>query len=148
VAELRRLGDASIEHASGNELLATKRELESKDAEIQELRTENEVLVRFYEDRLRAVTEQLATNTLASRIRHGETASLEFKSSLRWNIKAEKFDKDIESSVLKTIAAFCNTAGGELLIGVADNGSVVGIAHDGFQNDDKFQPQGSPKTGQ
>jgi hypothetical protein len=139
VAELGRLGDASIEHASGNELLATKRELESKDAEIQRLRTENEGLVRFYEDRLRAVTEQLATNTLAGRIRHGETASLEFKSSLRWNINAKKFDREIENAVLKTIVAFCNTSGGELLIGVANDGSVVGIEHDGFPNDDKFQ---------
>jgi predicted HTH transcriptional regulator len=139
VAELGRLGDASIEHASGNALLATKRELESKEAEIQRLRIENEGLVRFYEDRLQAVTEQLATNTLAGRIRHGETASLEFKSSLRWNINAKKFDREIENAVLKTIVAFCNTAGGELLIGVADDKSIVGIAHDGFPSDDKFQ---------
>jgi hypothetical protein len=138
-AELARLGDASIERASGKELLAIKNDLESKDAEIQRLRSENEGLVRFYEDRLRAVTEQLATNTLATRIKHGETASLEFKSSLRWNIKAQKNDPDIENAVLKTIVAFCNTKGGELLIGVADDKTIVGIEHDRFSSDDKFQ---------
>ncbi|MCU1335919.1 MAG: hypothetical protein JWO19_1500 [Bryobacterales bacterium] len=137
--ELSRLGDASIEHASGKELLAIKRGLESKDAEIERLRAKNEDLVRFYEDRLRAVTEQLATNDLAGRIKHGETAMLEFKSSLRWNIHAKKMDANIENAVLKTIVAFCNTKGGELLIGVADDKSIVGLEHDGFPDEDKFQ---------
>jgi len=40
--------------------------------------------------------------------------------------------------VLKTIAAFLNTEGGDLLIGVADDGSVVGIENDQLENDDKF----------
>ena len=88
--------------------------------------------MRFYEDRLQAVKEQLATDSLVTRIKHGETATLEFKSSLRYNIRANKIDKDIENSVLKTIAAFCNTKGGELLIGVADDKSIVGIEHEGF----------------
>jgi predicted HTH transcriptional regulator len=48
-------------------------------------------------------------------------------------------DKDVENSVLKTIVAFCNTKGGELLIGVADDKNIVGIEHDGFPNEDKFQ---------
>lgn len=64
---------------------------------------------------------------------------MEFKSSLRYNIRANKMDKDIENSALKTIVAFCNTKGGELLIGVADDKSIVGIEHDGFPNEDKFQ---------
>jgi predicted HTH transcriptional regulator len=40
--------------------------------------------------------------------------------------------------VLKTIAAFLNTEGGDLLIGVADAGSIVGIEHDRLETDDKF----------
>jgi predicted HTH transcriptional regulator len=40
--------------------------------------------------------------------------------------------------VLKTIAAFLNTEGGDLLIGVADDGQVLGIDHDRLDNDDKF----------
>ena len=83
--------------------------------------------------------EQLETDSLVSRIKHGETATLEFKSSLRFNIRATKMDREIENSVLKTIVAFCNTKGGELLIGVADDKSIVGIEHDGFPNEDKFQ---------
>jgi predicted HTH transcriptional regulator len=40
--------------------------------------------------------------------------------------------------VLKTVAAFLNTEGGDLLIGVADDGTVVGIDHDRLENEDKF----------
>jgi hypothetical protein len=139
VEKLARLGDAGIERASTKQLHELQQELESKNVEIERLRAGHEGVVRFYEDRLRAVREQLATDSLATRIKHGETATLEFKSSLRYNIRANKTDKDIENSVLKTIVAFCNTKGGELLIGVADDKSIVGIEHDGFANEDKFQ---------
>lgn len=139
IEKLVRLGDAQIEKASTKQLLELQQELESKNVEIERLRSSHENLVRFYEDRLQAVREQLATDSLVTRIKHGETAALEFKSSLRYNIRANKIDKDIENSVLKTIVAFCNTRGGELLIGVADDKSIVGIEHDGFPNEDKFQ---------
>src|SRR5713226_2805481 len=33
---------------------------------------------------------------------------------------------------------FLNTDGGDLLIGVADNGAIVGIEHDRLEDDDKF----------
>jgi hypothetical protein len=139
VEELVRLGDARIERASTKQLLELQQELESKNVEIERLRSSQESVVRFYEDRLQAVREQLATDSLVNRIKHGETATLEFKSSLRYNIRANKVDRDIENSVLKTIVAFCNTKGGELLIGVTDDKSIVGIEHDGFPNEDKFQ---------
>ncbi len=47
-------------------------------------------------------------------------------------------DKAVTHAVLKTIAAFLNTEGGDLLIGVADDGSLVGIERDQLDNDDKF----------
>lgn len=40
--------------------------------------------------------------------------------------------------MLKTIAAFLNTEGGDLLIGVGDDGSIVGIEQDRFESDNKF----------
>ena len=41
-------------------------------------------------------------------------------------------------AVLKTIAAFLNTEGGDLLIGVADDGSIIGIERDQLESDAKF----------
>jgi len=72
-------------------------------------------------------------------IKQGESKTLEFKSTLRWNLKQNKKDDEaITHAVLKTIAAFLNTEGGDLLIGVADDKSIVGIEVDRFENDDKF----------
>jgi predicted HTH transcriptional regulator len=75
----------------------------------------------------------------AELIKRGESKTLEFKSTLRWSLKENrKDDKGVTYATLKAIAAFLNTEGGDLLIGVADNGAIVGIEHDQFENDDKF----------
>jgi hypothetical protein len=72
-------------------------------------------------------------------IKRGESKTLEFKSSLRWSLKEGRLDdKGVTHAVLKTVAAFLNTEGGDILIGVADDGTVVGFEHDQLENDDKF----------
>ncbi|MGN2390682.1 RNA-binding domain-containing protein [Pelomicrobium sp. G1] len=72
-------------------------------------------------------------------IKRGESKTLEFKSTLRWSLKEDRQDdKGVTHAVLKTIAAFLNTDGGDLLIGVADDGSIVGIEADRLESDDKF----------
>ncbi len=72
-------------------------------------------------------------------IKRGESKTLEFKSTLRWSLKEDRVDdKGVTHAVLKTVAAFLNTEGGDLLIGVADDGAIVGIERDQLENDDKF----------
>jgi type I restriction enzyme R subunit len=72
-------------------------------------------------------------------LRQHESKTLEFKSTLRWNLKESRQDAlHVTYSVLKTIAAFLNTDGGDLLIGVADNKTLVGIEPDGFETEDEF----------
>ena len=68
----------------------------------------------------------------------GESDTVEFKSTLRMNAHTNKSDRRVEQASLKTIAAFLNTDGGTLIIGVADDGSPVGIAADGFENEDRM----------
>jgi hypothetical protein len=63
-------------------------------------------------------------------IAKGESATLEFKSSARWDMKQNKADKLIEGVVVKTVAAFLNSDGGILLLGVDDERNVIGLAHD------------------
>ena len=59
-------------------------------------------------------------------------------SSLRWDLKTcQNDDKNSSHAALKTIAAFLNTGGGDLLLGVADDGTVLGIEHDRLETDDK-----------
>ena len=71
-------------------------------------------------------------------IKKGENDKVEFKSTLRTNLYTGEPDKKIEHSVLKTIAAFLNSEGGTLLIGVMDQGVLCGIEKDHFQSNDKF----------
>jgi len=68
----------------------------------------------------------------------GEGYNLEFKTSLRWDVRQEKKNSAIEHASLKTITAFLNSSGGHLLIGVEDNGRIEGVEIDKFDNDDKF----------
>lgn len=71
-------------------------------------------------------------------ISRGESDSLEFKSTFRWDLYQKKKNPAIEHAALKTMAAFMNSAGGDLLIGVEDNGNIQGIEMDQFENTDKF----------
>ena len=67
----------------------------------------------------------------AELIKRGESKTLEFKSTLRWSIKERKQDsRGVTFAGLKTVAAFLNAEGGDLILGVADDGSVVGIELD------------------
>ena len=60
-----------------------------------------------------------------------ENQYLEYKSTLRTGADTGELIKALETACLKTIAAFANSReGGTLLIGVADDGSVHGIASD------------------
>ncbi len=60
-----------------------------------------------------------------------ESLYLEYKSTLRWDIKQQQKSKLIETAAIKTIAGFANSPyGGTLLIGVADDGSVHGLEDD------------------
>ena len=60
----------------------------------------------------------------------GESDTLEFKSSLRWDRREDRVNKALERVVIKTLAGFLNAAGGTLLIGVDDGGGLVGLAAD------------------
>ncbi|MEA2069632.1 MAG: putative DNA binding domain-containing protein [Verrucomicrobiota bacterium] len=70
-------------------------------------------------------------------IGQGENRSVEFKSTMRMNLHTGKPGKEIEIAWLKGIAGFLNTDGGTLLIGVADDGEIVGLERDVFENEDK-----------
>jgi len=72
-------------------------------------------------------------------LKQPESTTLEFKSSLRWNVREGKMDERVVTrAVLKTVAAFLNTQGGDLLVGIGDDKSVLGIEIDQLESDDQF----------
>jgi ActR/RegA family two-component response regulator len=88
-------------------------------------------------DELKAMVEEALERSnnfkidIPSLITEGESEVLEFKASARWDVRANKHNKEMENAVVKTVAAFLNSAkGGTLLLGVDDNGTVVGLEPD------------------
>ncbi len=77
-------------------------------------------------------------SVISELINRGESDELEFKSTFRWDLRQNKKNPAIEHASLKTMAAFMNSDGGDLLIGVEDDGNILGVETDGFPNDDKF----------
>lgn len=76
-------------------------------------------------------------------IRSGESQKVEFKSTLRWDVYQSKPNKDLEDVIIKTIIGYMNTSGGNLLIGVDDDGQIFGLEKDyktlKKQNKDGFE---------
>ncbi|WP_223550509.1 DUF262 domain-containing protein [Aestuariivivens sp. NBU2969] len=60
----------------------------------------------------------------------GESDKLEFKSTLRYDLREGQLNKKLESVVAKTISAFLNADGGILIIGVDDDGNILGLDKD------------------
>ncbi len=63
-------------------------------------------------------------------IAQGESNILEFKSSFRFDLKQNTVNKALEAVVMKTLAGFMNSGGGTLLLGVSDNGTILGLEND------------------
>jgi len=70
-------------------------------------------------------------------LRRGEGPELEFKSTVRFNLRSGRPDKAIELAWLKGVVGLLNTRGGLLLIGVNDDGEVLGLEADAFANADR-----------
>ncbi|WP_297778422.1 type ISP restriction/modification enzyme [uncultured Roseovarius sp.] len=59
-----------------------------------------------------------------------ESRELEFKSTFQWDMRKGEQNKSLQKQVLKTLAAFMNSDGGTLVIGVTDDKEIVGLEHD------------------
>lgn len=75
----------------------------------------------------------LAPDDLALKelIARGETADIEFKVAACWNEYLKRRDDTMRDNVIQEVAAFLNSPrGGTVLIGVEDDGTIVGLADD------------------
>lgn len=79
-----------------------------------------------------------ARSPWTSEILLGENDEREFKATFRFDLKTRQQNKELEHSVLKSIAGFLNGDGGTLFVGVANNGAIEGVELDGFDNDDQW----------
>lgn len=86
-----------------------------------------------------AVAEQSTEELIAA----GESKTVEFKQTARYNAHTGAADKRLEQEVVKSVAGFLNAAGGTLLVGVHDEQRVTGLEGDyalvGKKNRDGFE---------
>jgi type I restriction enzyme R subunit len=86
------------------------------------------LMPRVYE---RARVAHQKTCAIGELLARKEDKHLEFKSTLRWDLDDGKKSKLVEAATIKTVAAFLNSEfGGTLLIGVADDGGIIGLERD------------------
>jgi ATP-dependent Lon protease len=71
--------------------------------------------------------DDLAVAELAKR---PESQTLEFKSSMRFDLRTKGANKGLEQVIVKSVSGLMNARGGVLLIGVSDGGDVLGIELD------------------
>ena len=82
---------------------------------------------RLWDDGTAPVTRHTSVMDL---IADGESNMVEFKSTARWNSHTGAKDPKLEHVIVKTVTGFMNAEGGTLLIGVADDGTIVGVEQD------------------
>ena len=87
--------------------------------------TKDAALAAFREFAPKSIDQQIAALIAA-----GESSTVEFKSSVRWDMRENRLNEPLKYSVIKTVAAFLNSNGGTLLIGVDDERHVVGLRGD------------------
>ncbi len=63
-------------------------------------------------------------------IRQGEGMHVEFKETLRYDVRKGEASKEMERMVMKGIVGFLNSEGGALIVGVNDDGEAVGLEND------------------
>ena len=78
-----------------------------------------------------AITEQ----DIKRIINNHENKTVELKSTFSKCMKNQQPPDKIRASALRAISGFMNSLGGTLLIGVADDRSILGIEADGYQGD-------------
>lgn len=71
-----------------------------------------------------------APASLPDLISDGENQYVEFKSSFVWDYHQQRANKALYKPALKNVVAFLNSGGGRLLIGVADDGQILGLEPD------------------
>lgn len=81
-------------------------------------------------DLIRALPPPADSTDTHELIASAESKTLEFKQTLSVDVRTKEKQKYIETASLKTIAAFLNSDGGTLIVGVSDNRDVLGLQNE------------------
>jgi len=142
IPQLRKseLGDMLIALPSMEEqtdIFSTYAKLESLKSAIEQLNqelalnpTSSLTVVTRLDEMLSVIGALSDSDRIKALIREGESKTIEFKQTFSLDVRKGGKGAYIEKAALKTIVAFLNTEGGNLLIGVVDNKDILGIDHE------------------
>jgi hypothetical protein len=125
--------EASYPGALAKQFVPTNPELWKLDRYEDFLSERRRLIAEAISGHLEALKTELkheAGKPVVELVQLGESPTVEFKSSLRWDYRQGQVNKGLQRVIAKTAAGFLNSEGGTLLIGVADDGSILGIAKD------------------
>lgn len=74
--------------------------------------------------------QRLLVRDIEELIQAGENERVEFKSSIRYDYYRKTTNRALELVIAKTIVGFMNTKGGKLILGVDDDGNILGLEKD------------------
>jgi membrane protein YdbS with pleckstrin-like domain len=77
-----------------------------------------------------SMKKPIHSRSLQMFLKEGEGLFLEYKQTLRYDLRKQCVSKDVERAIIKTIAGFMNADGGMLIVGVDDEGKVTGLKND------------------
>jgi hypothetical protein len=130
----------SIAEKKGEEILEehcipTNRELWKVENYKEFIKQRRILLTKMLNDYLNSITKnsepKVPNIDIEQLLSQKEDKNTEFKSSFRWDTKENRVNKKLEFVIGKTICGFMNSEnGGTLLIGVDDNGNVLGLDND------------------
>ncbi|MCE9664258.1 DUF262 domain-containing protein [Halomonas sp. M5N1S17] len=103
--------------------------IESNDYETF-LQARAKLIYRELKSRIELSHEEPANEEVQELILSGESDTVEFKSTLRYDLRTKEVNKKLEYVIAKTISAFMNSEGGNLFIGVDDNQNMLGLVDD------------------
>jgi hypothetical protein len=121
------------EKALKNQLVPMDRNLWKLDNYEQFLNRRRVIIaneINNYIDSFISEKEEEKKITLNDYLKVGESSSVEYKASIRWDMDQNKINKELEKVIIKTIDGFLNFEGGTLLIGIDDNGGIIGVDKD------------------
>lgn len=87
-------------------------------------------LVKILERCIDPQNQSFTEPDISKLIKTDEHERLEFKSSLRFDHKSGNVNRELERAAMKTVAAFLNTKGGALVLGVSDKREPIGLLAD------------------
>lgn len=103
--------------------------IESDDYQ-QFLTARAEKIFTHLKSRIELTHPEPANEEIEAIILGGESESVEFKSTLRYDLRKETVNKALEYVIAKTISAFLNSKGGNLFIGIDDDQNAIGLNYD------------------